>query len=554
MHYRQSVAQLFPANFDFSEIEESEQRTISHFLRQLDDSWFVVPSIPIVVGGEDREIDITLLSADHGMFVVEVKGGVITLDGSQWKSNSHNIKNPFDQVTDAKYALLRRLKNQHKTDLTGTFVQHIVAFPDIADFPEKGAGPGAPRNIVFTQNELHLADHYLHELKQHVSPATDQQIAAVLQALKPSVDEVSVTGQYVVGASQRIDKASVNELRLLFDLDENPRIFLRGRAGTGKTFLAHHWARRALERGERTLFVCFNRALGQDLYANLSDFVQERSIADQLRVGSFHSIANALLGDKQVLVPHNASQDFWRYQHAETLRTHLDGIPERFDTIIIDEGQDFYETWISILEELLVDKNKSRFYITSDESQAIFTQPPSIQGSPVLFRLLRNVRSTRNVAEIAKPLGGAIVPDSAPSGPDVHQHVVRGMKEAKKRLTACLSYAIDTLNIPQSQILVLVPHNQDIDQLTSEPLSEITLVRWKDREEGQVACATMASVKGLERLAVIVTSLDDEVSKDLSYVALTRASVYLAVIGTEQFLQSIGQGPPPIDTGQSSNS
>jgi len=548
------VAQLFPTNFDVNEVEESEQRTIDHFLKQLDDSWFVIPSIPIVVAGEDSEIDITLLSADHGMFVVEVKGGIITLDGSQWKSNGHNIKNPFDQANKAKHALIRRLKNHQKMDLTGVYVQHIVAFPDIADFPENGAGPGAPRNIVFTQNELQLADHYLQVLKQHVAPATDQQVATVLQALKPSVEAISVAGQYITGATQRIDRASVNELRLLFDLDENPRILLRGRAGTGKTFLAHHWTRRALERGERTLLVCFNRALGQDLYSNLSDFVQERNIEDQLRVGSFHSIANSLLGHNHVIVPHNASQEFWRDQHVNALRSHLDDIDERFDTIIIDEGQDFYETWISVLEELLVDKNKSRFYITSDESQAIFTQPPSIQGTPVLFRLQRNVRSTRNVAEIAEPLGGAIVPDSAPSGPDVHQHVVRGMKEAKKRLATCLSYAIDTLNIPHSQILVLAPHNHDIDQLTSEPLAEMSLVRWRDREEGQVACATMASVKGLERLAVIVVSLDDEVSNDLSYVALTRASVYLAVIGTGPFLQSIGLAPSLPDTDKTSDS
>jgi hypothetical protein len=39
---------LLPADFDLTQLEYSEQRTCRSFLDGLDDSWSVVPSVPIV--------------------------------------------------------------------------------------------------------------------------------------------------------------------------------------------------------------------------------------------------------------------------------------------------------------------------------------------------------------------------------------------------------------------------------------------------------------------------------------------------------------------------
>lgn len=548
-----TVARLIPSDFDLSGQEPSERRVAEAFLAGLDDSWYVIPKVPVLDGHQDSEIDIVLLSHDQGMFVVEVKGGFITIKNGTWYSYDRPMKrSPTEQVIAAKHALIRVL-GKRRGLLDGVFVQHIVAFPDNADFPLEGGGPDTPRRIVFTKFELQSPEKPLRDLYRPNKVATAETIAAVLHALKPDIGEIEVNGGYVTGATQRISRASVNELKLLFDLDENRRIILRGGAGTGKTFLAHHWAQRALARKERTLVVCFNRALGQELNGRLTKVADKIDASDLLQVGSFHAIANVLLGDHKPEVPPGADQDFWANAHADALIAHRDGIAQRFDTIIIDEGQDFTEKWFTALEGLLEDPDSGRVYVTLDEEQDLFIDKPGLPRNATVFRLRNNVRSTRHIADLAVGLGGAASSERAPIGPKVDVHVAGGAKERRKRLIEALSKARDELNIPLSQILILVPHNKDIEALVDEPVGDFTIRRWVERDDDSVACATIHGTKGLERLAVIVMSSDDEVDRNVIYVGVTRASVYLALIGTAAFIESAKSPRHPDPLGGSSS-
>lgn len=531
------MARLIPSDFDFSTVVHSEQRSARVFLEHLDDSWYVIPRVPVLDEQTDSEIDIVLLSHDQGMFIVEVKGGLITVADGRWKSYDRIMsRSPSEQALKAKHALLRRLKKD-KVDLDGVFAQHIVVFPDNADFPDTGGDPGTPRDIIFTQFELGSPETALRNLYRPNKVASAETIAGVLRSLKPSIGEIEVNGGHVTGATQRISRASVDELKLLFDLDENRRIILRGGAGTGKTFLAHHWAKRALERGDKTLFVCFNRALGQDLYEKLKDFAEEPGVVGSLHVGSFHALANALLGDRRLEVPPGADQQFWDNAHADALIAHRDTIGHRFDTIIIDEGQDFPEKWLGAIEDFLKDKEQSRLYVMLDEEQDLFNGKPGLPKNATLFRLRHNIRSTRHIADLAEGLGGASPSTSAPIGPGVDIHVVSGAKERRKAIAKSLTTINKKLGIPLSQILILVPHNKDIVELTSQKIGEFTIKSWNERDEESVTCATIHGTKGLERLAVIVASLDDEVDDNVIYVGITRASVYLALVGTKQFIE-----------------
>lgn len=542
------MAQLYPSNFDLTQMVQAEQRAAAQLLAHLDDSWFVVPQVAIVVNGADSEIDFVLVSPDHGIFCVEAKGGIITITDGQWQSNGKKIKNPVAQGSSAKHNLLRRL-HAMKVDVSKMFLQNIVVLPDIIDFPAHGAGPDCPRDIVFTKLDLQNPHEQFARLRHRdAQPVSDAAIHAVLKALRPDVREIEVDGRYAVGVSQRIDKMTQANLDVLLPLDVNSRIFVEGAAGTGKTYLAHHWTRRALHRGERTLFVCYNRALGNELYGRMEKVLDDVPDASLLRTGSFHSIANSVLRDLAPVVPADADQEFWDTAHADLLVQHRDSIPTRFDTIIIDEGQDFQPAWFSALEGLLADPAQGRFYVMTDPLQAIFADPLHAPAGVTRVPLTVNIRNARHIARVVTALGGAAVPAFSSPGPHVDYVEAGGGKERRKKIAAAIAKAHEELNIPLSQILVAVPHRADVAELIGAPAGNYTLCAWQDRSEDTVACSTIQGSKGLEFPAVIVCNMDTEPDPRLTYIGASRASVYLALIGSAPFIEQVAPRREPSAT------
>ena len=531
------MARLFPDDTDLSVLNEAERRVVDALLTGLDESWTIVPRIPITVDGRDSEIDIVLVSFDTGVFCVEVKGGVITLEGGTWKSNSRTIDSPAFQSMRAKHALVSRLRRM-KVDLSSIFVQHLVAFPDNADFPD--AVPDCPPEIVLTQQILRYPQEALSALRHATAkPVPREHVVALLTALRPDVTVEQVDGTYVKGVSQRLRHITDGNLAALIPLDANRRLFVEGAAGTGKTYLAHHWTRRALDRKEKTLLVCYNRALGDDLTTSFEREVDDAETLDRLTCGSFHKIANALLGKHAPAVPDDAGQEFWDTRHAELLVEHRAAIDVHFDTIIIDEAQDFQPSWFGALEGLLADPETSRFYLMTDPKQAIYAAPLQRPRDATVVPLQVNIRNTENIARLVGSLGGATIPPNASVGPGIDVFIATGAKERRKRIATALDHAHGELGIPLSQILVLVPHRADVDALVAEAIGDYTLVKWADRTEETVACGTIHGSKGLERPAVILVNMDEEINPVLTYIGSSRSSAYLALVGSQQFVDHV---------------
>ena len=505
---------------------------IKSFLSGLESDWIIAPSISITYKGSDREIDVILIHRDHGAYVVEVKGGIITLQNGQWKQNQRSLDNPVLQVLAAKHNLKNRLKAM-KVDLSEISIQHLVAFPHIVSFPPHGAGPECPREIVFTKTELSDPAKYLAQIRKNRSPISIDHLTKFLKALRPDVREIDVQGGNISGISERIARSSIDQLSIVFGLDENPRVHLRGAAGTGKTYVAINWAMRAVSRGERTLVICYNRELGREIQNNMSEFSSTLEDPSLLTIGSFHAFANILLGEKAPIVPMDPTAGWWRDHHAELILAHLTDIVHRFDTIIVDEGQDFYQLWFTVLEKLLIDATTSKFLVVSDEAQAIFVEAPESRSNVATLSLIKNLRNTNKIANLVRKLGGAEVLAETTPGQDVDIHTIGGAKERRKALVKALTKVRDELVIPPSQTLILIRHNSYIEEFSMDPLIDFPLCRWADRDEDHYPFGTIHGTKGLERTAVILIDDDEIPDLRLAYIGASRAVMYLAVIGRE---------------------
>ena len=127
------------------------------------------------------------------------------------------------------------------------------------------------------------------------------------------------------------------QFHILRAIEAVPRAAISGAAGTGKTVLAMEEAKRCAESGARTLFVCYNRGLATEVRHRLRD-------GPSVAVMTFHELcvdltARAGLPPSKGISERQLFEEVW----PEHLMDAFERLPdERYDAIIVDEGQDFF--------------------------------------------------------------------------------------------------------------------------------------------------------------------------------------------------------------------
>ncbi|CAB4864023.1 unannotated protein [freshwater metagenome] len=518
------VAKLLPADFDLNGLEHSERRVCAAFVDGLDDSWSVVPNVPIYVDREDREIDIVLVSPTHGVIAVEVKGGVIAVNGGTWVQNGVALrKTPMAQVVAAKHCLVKRMR-RIGIELNGLFMCHVVALPDVGSVPVNGLGPDAPNEIIFAKPQLAGPAAAIARLQHENGPIPLERLARFLSALRPDIVLDGGEGDTMQTTARHLDHATFIHLAAVRELDVNRRVLVTGGAGTGKTWLAVDWARRAVARGERTLVVCFNKPIAEQLQRSLD--------GTSAMVGTYHDIAVRLLEPQGFRVGASPTAEYWEHVPTEALAFHADKVGTPFDTIIIDEGQDIRPHWMESLELLLDPAGARRLLVTADPAQAIYVKPWRPPNGMIEMPLVHNLRNSRSIADLVRRLGGPEPMPNAPGRMPVSHITAGGRKEVRKRVRDTIARLTEAHGVPLCQIAVLTMHASVRDDLIADPPDGYQLVRWEDRCEEGVLCETVHRAKGLERTAVILVDASGEPDRTLLYVGASRAVSSLTLIGS----------------------
>ena len=137
----------------------SSELKVRRALSALSDDWSIFHSIAwqsLRSGREgDGEADFVLLHRSYGLIVLEVKGGRIELIDGIWFSIdrddiTHRIKNPFEQATHSKHALLRYFDDVAPDLRVPTC--HGVVLPDVTVATR--LGPAASPDITIDGSGL----------------------------------------------------------------------------------------------------------------------------------------------------------------------------------------------------------------------------------------------------------------------------------------------------------------------------------------------------------------------------------------------------------------
>ena len=525
------MATLLPRDFDLTTLAPSEQRVCQQFLKGLDDSWFVVPNVPITVNGQDAEIDVVLASPTHGVVCVEVKGGLVSLRGGEWHQYDKKIKSPVDQVMRAKHCLKTRCRSV-RLDPEALHLRHVVALPDVGEVPPAGLGADAPREIVFSKTDLAFPAQALDRLLAQRTPIDAATLDSFLRLLRPDIELDGSEGRVLEWASTRLDDETRVHLTNVVGLDANQRVLVTGGAGTGKTMLVLSWAKRAAERGERTLVVCFNKPI-----ANL---LQQELAGRDVMVSTFHDAVLQLLEPHGFRIGENPTSEYWRDALTDALAFHAAAIGTPFDTVIVDEAQDFHPHWLAALERLLDPRGRPRFLLAADPAQAVYVTGWAAPRDMVTMPLVYNLRNCGSVARVVQRLGGPVPLPSAPMGDAVVHLHAGGHKEIRKRVRDAVRRFTEEFHVPFSQIAVLTTRTDVRDELLRNPPEGCPLVAWEDRGEDAVLCSTVHKVKGLERMAVVLVDMSGEPNPVLLYVGASRAVSALRLVGPPVLAQACG--------------
>ncbi|MEI8342885.1 MAG: nuclease-related domain-containing protein, partial [Verrucomicrobiota bacterium] len=195
------MAQMFPSRFPLpDEPGRWAELQVYRAFQELDDDWMVFYSVPwqsIRKGRQgDGEADFVLVHGRFGIFVVEVKGGSrIELRDGGWftwsQGTPKEIKNPFEQAKESKYALLNYLSDRMADLPKGITLGHFVVFPSHQQ--EGDLGPDGLRSIVCDKEDLRDINSTLSKITSHwnsskpSSHLKPSHLKTIKQSLAPTV-------------------------------------------------------------------------------------------------------------------------------------------------------------------------------------------------------------------------------------------------------------------------------------------------------------------------------------------------------------------------------
>ena len=537
------MGRLIPEDLDVRTIDNAEERRVVETLRDgLTDSWLVLPNLRLATTYRDHELDVVLIHEEHGVFDLEVKGHRVEIRDGKWIDVANGrplAPQPFGQARTNAYALRDLLRGRVR-GLRHLDVGFGVAFPNtsdvVGDLP-----PEVAREQIVTAFEL---EDPIDAVLGLVGARTwgrrlsASEVEDVVATLLPDTDFAWDPAARMAHARRRLARACEDQTRALETLDLNRRVVAVGRAGTGKTRLAAAWTGRAVVgRDERTLLTCYN--------VPLADRLRERFAADErLSIGPFLSVALGLEGMPPIEVPSDADHRWWTVDAVGHLVSNWHLVTERFDTIIVDEAQDFSPAWLALLETLLDPDGPRRMLLVADENQELYPRGFHLPGADDGWTRCELVTNCRNAHEIAallrRHLDGAASPIVGPEAVDVRWvGVPEGDVDAVVHAVGGeLGRLLDDEERDPGALAVLTFASAVRDRLGDAH----GLARWERRDEiGAVADGGTAPglvenvhrVKGLEHDTVVLATATADVADDLLYVGVGRAVSELVLIAPE---------------------
>jgi hypothetical protein len=567
------MARCIPDVIPAAQHLDSEQALLQRFRTELPDEFIVIPclEVPYLQAGRDSEADFVILHP-RGRLVLEAKGGEIRCLRGNWERKKYGkwqpMNPPFFQARNNAYAIHEYLKDTLGRDAPEARMpfSHAVVFPSIdfnVDTIEIPDSRLIDRTELANCDVLKLVNRLLDDTENRYlarfpgydlpAPLTDAQLLAVANKLRP---EVRMTSNLTPDSLEReLIRLSSTQLRALDAATQSKRLRITGGPGSGKTLLALEVCRRELAANPalKIGLVCFNRHLG----AFLVD-VAKADRLDGVTPGSFYLHLDRILGD---VADAKATDPSYYQQRVRAALEIAQRTPEaeKFDLLVVDEGQDFRDDGdkLALFDEMLKGGfAKGRWRWFEDLDQILSpeaTTPPSAAHQALLDCLDAygqvevdcNWRNTEQIAQAAaKVVGRPTPPSFGVQGPKVTTVPSKPARDFDL-LAAVLGHENIRKYRPEDIIVLSMKGAGKESFAGKAEAAGFRLVPYDANtpyEEGTLRTSTVFKFKGMESHVVILMDVDALATtrdRRKAYVGMTRAKYDLYVLGQPEALALI---------------
>ena len=522
-----------------------------------------------------REIDFVVALKEEGILFLEVKGGeeiFYNPEDKQWYSKRsdtgqiNRIENPIEQAKDAMFHFKEKLQKESGWKKNVRF-QYGCVFPGMRKSNDKSIGE-FPAGVFLFKDDL--AD-IQNSLKRLLSYAGQKKTFDLFDHEQMNIFMESLDQRYfaeipfkdkLADANKKIIELSNEQLEtydMMYD-PVNARLAVSGGAGTGKTILATHLAYKcATDLDSNVLLLSRNRSQRfflLDFFKNKEGRIPDVKYIFDLVKEKCREVSVPFMFKKN----HENEQEYFDKALPEFAADIFSKCIEdkKYDTIIIDEGQDFNEDWF-IAIEFLFKKDPKKYVVFYDNNQKLFKKDEilSLEGFMRII-LHKNYRNTKKIFNIIEKL----FTDSSvtPAGPEGLNNPpiaieIRNDQELEEAIVVLANQLVKKEKIEPSDIGFITLTSERMPGTVKErELLEKHRYKVNGVEEGKIPGSFSRGgptyFKGLEREIMIILNVKNisELSINSLYVALSRAKHQFIIVCSSDEIESLkkrlGLNPP----------
>ena len=488
------------------------------------------------------EIDFIVMNRAGNLLVIEQKAGFLdeTPEGLV-KRYPGRVKSVVAQLARNVDAL--RGKLNARSDAPAAHIDYLFYCPDYHVRKPHTAGL-SPERIVDAGRRDQLP-----ALIQSVLPPGEADAVRSAEAQKVhrflcDVIQLETDVSALIGrARSMVGRISGGLAHWARQLDFSPfHLRVTGTAGSGKTQLALAEFRATLETGRRPLYLCYNRPLADHF----------RAIAPEGGlIATFHAFC------QQRLRAAGQTPDFSRPDAFDRLIADAARLPVdeayRFDTVIVDEGQDFSEEWRDLAFRHA--REEARLIWLEDPMQNLYARPPVPLPGWVGIRSFANFRCPRSVVRMLQAILPVDMPIEAASPIDASEVEILTYRDdasllqtLKEGIRLCYSEGFRKEDVA----VVTYSGRNNSRLLTYDRIGPHTMRRFTGEydllgapvfSEGDVLIESVYRFKGQSAPAVVFAEIDfdvlDEKVVRKFFVGATRAMMKLVLVISERSAQAL---------------